>query len=110
MIARTAYVQLRYSPILLLAAIAGMALVWLLPPAMALFGHGALFWCGVTGWAMLAWSYLPTLRRFGRSPLWALVLPLIAVFYMAATIRSAANHYLGRGVAWKGRAYQGAGR
>ena len=29
---------------------------------------------------------------------------------MAATIGSAVNHYRGRGVAWKGRAYQEAGR
>ncbi len=55
---------------------------------------------------MLSASFLPTLRRFGRSPLWAPFLPLIAGFYMAATIGSAVNHYLGRGVAWKGRAYQ----
>jgi hypothetical protein len=34
---------------------------------------------------------------------------LVAAFYMAATIGSAVNHYLGRGVAWKGRAYQGIG-
>jgi hypothetical protein len=47
------------------------------------------------------------LGRFGRSPLWAPFLPLVAAFYMAATIGSAANHYLGRGVAWKGRAYAG---
>ena len=72
-------------------------LIRMVPPAAA-------------GWAMLAGSYLPTLQRFGCSPLWAAVLPLIAVFYMAATVGSAANHYLGRGVAWKGRAYQGAGQ
>jgi hypothetical protein len=29
------------------------------------------------------------------------------VFYMAATIGSAVNHHLGRGVVWKGRAYAG---
>ncbi|HBK04666.1 MAG TPA: glycosyl transferase [Acetobacteraceae bacterium] len=109
MIARTAFVQLRYSFALLVATTFGMALVWLLPPAMALFGHGMVFWCGVAGWLMLAGSYMPTLGRFGRSWLWAPVLPLIATFYLAATIGSAANHYLGRGVAWKGRAYQGAG-
>ena len=106
MIARTAFVQLRFSLVLLAATTLGMALVWLLPPAMALFGHGLIFWCGLCGWLMLAGSYLPTLRRFGRSVLWAPLLPLIAAFYMAATIGSAANHYLGRGVAWKGRAYQ----
>lgn len=109
MITRTAFVQLRYSFTLLLATTLGMAVVWLLPPAMALFGHGAAFWCGLAAWVMLMGSYLPTLTRFRRSPSWALALPLIAAFYMAATIGSAVNHFLGRGVAWKGRAYQGAG-
>jgi hypothetical protein len=107
MIARTAFVQLRYSWLLLLLTTLGMALIWLLPPALALFGHGTAFWCGLTTWLMLSASYWPTLSRFGRSPLWAPLLPLVAAFYMAATIGSAANHYLGRGVAWKGRAYQG---
>jgi hopene-associated glycosyltransferase HpnB len=107
MITRTAYVQLRYSLLLLLAATAGMALTWLAPPALTLFGHGPAFWCGVTSWLMLSASYLPTLRKFDRSPLWAPLLPLVAGFYMAATIASAANHHLGRGVAWKGRDYQG---
>jgi hopene-associated glycosyltransferase HpnB len=109
MIARTAFVQLRYSPALLVLTTLGMALTWLVPPALALFGHGTAFWCGLTAWLMLSASYLPTLRRFGRSPLWAPFLPLVAVFYMAATIGSAVNHYLGRGVAWKGRAYQWSG-
>jgi hopene-associated glycosyltransferase HpnB len=107
MITRTAYVQLGYSLLWLAAAIAGMALTWLAPPALVLFGHGAAFWCGLAAWIMLSASYLPTLRRFGRSLLWAPFLPLVAGFYMAATIASAANHHLGRGVAWKGRAYQG---
>jgi hopene-associated glycosyltransferase HpnB len=108
MIARTAFVQLRCSVLLLLATIVGMVLTWLVPPAAALFGHGRAFWCGLAAWMMLSGSLLPTLRRFDRSPLWALVLPLIAGFYMAATIGSAVNHFRGRGVAWKGRAYQGA--
>jgi hopene-associated glycosyltransferase HpnB len=107
MIARTAFVQLRYSVPLLLATTAGMALVWLVPPAAALFGHGRAFWCGLATWVLLAGSYLPTLHRFGRSPLWAPLLPLVALFYMAATIGSALNHFRGHGVAWKGRAYQG---
>ncbi len=107
MIARTAFVQLRYSWWLLVATSLGMAVTWLLPPALALVGQGAARWFGLVAWLMLAASYVPTLRRFGQSPLWAPALPLIAAFYMAATIGSAANHYLGRGVAWKGRAYQG---
>jgi hypothetical protein len=49
------------------------------------------------------------LHRFHRSVLWAPCLPAVAAFYLAATIGAAVNHHLGRGVAWKGRAYQGAG-
>jgi hopene-associated glycosyltransferase HpnB len=107
MIARTAFVQLRYSVLLLMATTAGMALIWLVPPVATLFGHGMAFWFGLTAWAMLGVSYLPTLRRFGRTPFWAPLLPLVASFYMAATIGSAVNHFLGLGVTWKGRAYQG---
>jgi hopene-associated glycosyltransferase HpnB len=108
MIARTAYVQLRFSPLLLLGTTLAMTLIWLVPPAAVLFGHVTARCFGVIAWIMLAGSYLPTLRRFERSPLWAPFLPLIALFYMAATIGSAVNHYTGRGVAWKGRAYPGA--
>ncbi len=109
MVARTAYVQLRYSPVLLVATTLGMALTFLVPPLAALFGHGAARWIGLAAWAGMAIVYVPTLRRFRRSLLWAPLLPGVALFYMAATIGSALNHMRGRGVAWKGRAYQGAG-
>ena len=108
MVARTAYVQLRFSPVLLLGTIAGLTLVWLAPPAAAMFGHGIARWLGLATWAASAASYLPTLRRFRQSPAWALALPLIATFYMAATIGSALDHHRGRGVVWKRRAYQDA--
>ncbi|WP_428530983.1 glycosyltransferase [Rhodopila sp.] len=109
MVARTAFVQLRYSVLLLTATTLGLALIFLAPPAATLLGQGRASWCGLAAWIMLSGSYLPTLRRFGRSWLWAPLLPAIAAFYMAATIGSAVNHFRGRGVAWKGRAYQGAG-
>jgi hopene-associated glycosyltransferase HpnB len=108
MVARTAFVQLRFSMPLLLLTVLGMALTWLVPPLTAMTGHGRAFWCGLTAWMLLSASYLPTLTRFGRSPLWSPLLPLVACFYMAATIGSAVNHYRGTGVAWKGRAYPGA--
>ncbi len=108
MVARTAYVQLRYSPLLLAGCVLGMVLTWLVPPAAALFGAGLARWLGLAAWAALAAAYLPTLRRFGRSPLWAPFLPLVALFYTAATIGSAFDHMRGRGVVWKQRAYQGA--
>ena len=109
MVARTAYVQLRFSPVILAGTVAGLALVWLVPPLAAVFGTGLARWAGLLAWAGSAASYLPTLRRFRQSPLWALALPLVACFYMAATIDSAIDHHRGRGVVWKRRAYGEAG-
>jgi len=105
MVARSAYVQLRHSPLLLLGALAGLALIFLAPPAFALFGDGSTQAAGALAWAGMAASFLPTLRRYGRSRAWAPLLPLIALFYMAATLAAATSHHFGHGVAWKGRAY-----
>jgi hopene-associated glycosyltransferase HpnB len=105
MIARTAYVQLGFSPVKLAGTVLGMLLVWLLPPAAAIFGHGLARWFGLAAWALMAASFLPSLRRYRLSPLWSLFLPLIALFYMAATVGSALNHMRGRSVMWKNRVY-----
>lgn len=106
MIARSAYVQLRRSPLLLLASTAGLALLFLAPPALALFATVWARLLGALAWLAMALSFQPTLRRYRASPLWGAALPLIALFYMAATIGSALDHHLGRGVQWKNRAYQ----
>lgn len=106
MVTRSAYVQLRCSPWLLGGTIAGMALVFLAAPTTALFGHGGARVVGLLAWAIIAATFLPTLRRFRLSPLWAPALPAIAVFYMAATVGSAWHHHFGGGVQWKARAYQ----
>jgi len=108
MISRTAYVQLHFSRWLLAATVLAMGLTFLVPPIAALFGHGLARWLGWIAWGAMAASYQPTLHRYRRSVLWAPCLPAVAAFYLAATLGSAWNHHLGRGVAWKGRAYQGA--
>ncbi|GBQ71359.1 glycosyltransferase [Ameyamaea chiangmaiensis NBRC 103196] len=105
MIARTAYVQLRYSPVALVATVLLMLLVWIVPPVASVFGRGRVRVFGGAAWAMSTVSFLPTLRRFGLSPLYALALPGIALFYTGATVQSAVDHHFGRGVVWKGRAY-----
>jgi hopene-associated glycosyltransferase HpnB len=105
MITRTAYVQLRYSPALLAATILGMLVIWLVPPIAAILGAGVARWCGLLAWAMLSSCYLPTLRGYARSWLWAPLLPLVAAFYTAATLAAALNHHSGRGVTWKNRTY-----
>lgn len=105
MISRTAFTQLRYSTTLLILSLLGLTLIWLVPPAAALAGHGAVAVCGLTAWGLSAVSYLPTLARYGRNRLWALALPVIALFYMAATVGSALDYWRGRGARWKNRAY-----
>jgi hopene-associated glycosyltransferase HpnB len=105
MIARTAFTQLRYSTVLLLLTLAGLTLVWLVPSWAMLFGHGWIRVAGLVTFLLAASSYLPTLVRYRRNPLWALALPPIATFYMAATLGSALNHWFGRGARWKNRAY-----
>lgn len=105
MIARTAFTQLRRSPWLLLGTVVGLSLVWLVPPAAALLGHGWVRACGLAACALAALSYLPTLARYRRSFAWALGLPLIALFYMAATVGSAVDAWTGAGARWKSRSY-----
>jgi hypothetical protein len=105
MVARSAYVQLRYSPALLLGTVLGLGLLFLAPPAASVFGHGAARLIGVLTWLLMAATLVPTLRRFRLSPWRALALPAMAVFYLAATLGSALDHYRGRGVVWKSRAY-----
>jgi hopene-associated glycosyltransferase HpnB len=106
MIARTAFVQLRYSAFLLLLTVLAMALTFLAPPLLALFAHGPARLFGTVASLIAFATYLPTLRRYRCSPLWALALPLIALFYTAATIGSALDHWRGRGVEWKARHYR----
>jgi len=105
MVSRTAFTQLRYSFLLLLLTLVGLTVVWLVPIAEVMFGSGSGFACGLTAFVLAAGSYIPTLRRYGRNPLWSLTLPLIALFYMAATVGSALKHWFGAGANWKSRAY-----
>jgi hopene-associated glycosyltransferase HpnB len=104
MVARTAYVQLGHSPLLLVLTVLGMAITYLAPPLLLLAG-GVPALLGALAWVAMAVAYAPTLRRYRRSLLWAPLLPLVALFYGAATIGSAWRHYRGRGGAWKGRVY-----
>nr|WP_295740627.1 glycosyltransferase [uncultured Acidocella sp.] len=108
MIARTAFTQLRYSALLLAGTIIGLALVWLVFPFAALCtGFGWRAALGLAIWAIAALTYFPTLDRYKVHRAYAIALPAIALFYMAATIGSACNHWLGRGAKWKRRAYAG---
>jgi hopene-associated glycosyltransferase HpnB len=103
MVTRSAYAELRYSPLRLLGAIAGMAVTYLAPPLLAFFADGPARAMGIAAWAIMAVVYWPTLRAYGRSPAWGLALPLVAATYTGFTVDSAIQHWRGRGGAWKGR-------
>ena len=107
MVARSAYVQLRHSPVLLAATVAGLVLVYAVPPASAVaglvVGNGLLAGCGLAAWAVMTASYLPLLRFHRVSPWWGPLLPAVALLYLAMTVDSARRHYTGRGGLWKGR-------
>ena len=105
MITRTAFTQLRHSPALLALTLLALTVVWLAPAAAILFMRGWPFACGLVAFGLSVISYMPTLARYRRNRLWALALPLIALFYMAATVGSALNHWRGQGARWKSRAY-----
>ncbi|MGJ3246466.1 MAG: glycosyltransferase [Elainellaceae cyanobacterium] len=110
MVARTAYTQLHYSPLLLLGTLIGMTWVYLVPPLSAIAGivtgQWALFAVGLSTWLLMAIAYAPILQ-FYRVPLAvAACLPAIAFLYTLMTLDSALRHWQGRGGAWKGRVYQ----
>ena len=111
MVSRSAYAQLRYSPLVLAGTVAGLAVVYLVPPVALVAGavtrDAAATWAGGAAWAVMAGTYLPMLRYY-RQPLWlAPLLPFTAVLYLLMTVDSAVQHYRGRGSAWKGRTYAG---
>jgi hopene-associated glycosyltransferase HpnB len=123
MIARSAYVQLRYSPVLLGLTLVGLLWLYAVPPVAAVAGLAALaglgagvglgagaglaaVWCaaaGLAGWLLMSVSFLPVLRLYRLGGWRAPVLPVIALLYAAMTADSARRHYAGRGGEWKGR-------
>lgn len=104
MVSRSAYAQLRYSPLLLAGTIIGMAVTYIAAPLLAIFGSYPSYVFGVAAWCLMAIAFQPTLRLYRSSPLWGPLLPLIAAAYLVFTVDSAYQHWRGRGGMWKGRA------
>ncbi|MBV8580674.1 MAG: glycosyltransferase [Candidatus Eremiobacteraeota bacterium] len=109
MVARTAYTQLRYSPLLLAGTVAGMLLLYYVPVAATFAGlrrcRAHLAIPGLISWGVMALAYVPTLKLYRVKPAFALALPLAAGLYTAMTIDSARRHLLGAGGTWKGRTF-----
>ena len=103
LIARVAFTQLRYSFLVLLGALAGLFVTYLLP-WLLFFAFPGEAWLAVdTTIAMMAATFAVTVKFYGLSWPWALTLPVAAIFYAYATCVSAVRYWLGRGGQWKGR-------
>ena len=108
MISRSAYAELRYSPMRLVGAIVGMALVFVAPAVIALLptdlvGSEAGLIAATAWMAMLA-AIQPMLLFYRRSVFWGFALPFAGAIYAAFTLNSAIQYWRGRGGLWKGRA------
>jgi hopene-associated glycosyltransferase HpnB len=114
MVARSAYTQLRYSPVLLAGTIVGLLLTYAVPPAAivagAVSGDPLLVALGASSWLVMAATYVPMLRYYRQGIAWAVTLPATALLYAAMTVDSARRHLLGRGARWKDRVGAAVGR
>lgn len=110
MVARTAFTQLNYSPLLLVGTVVGMILVYLVPSLGiilgVIFGYWDVIFIALLARLLMYLVYLPTIKFYQCSPIYALSLPAVALLYTLMTIDSAWRHWQGRGGNWKGRVYQ----
>ena len=110
MVARTAYTQLHYSPLLLAGCVAALSWAFWLPVVGIVAGDQVARMASLAALAAMIATYLPTLRFYGLSAAWALLLPFTGTLYLAMTISSAWRYYLGVRSAWRGRVYNADGR
>jgi len=104
MISRTAFNQLRHSYLLLAATLLGLLATYLAPPILLLTRAPGPMLLGAAAWLLMTVCYLPMLRYYRVGSGYAPLLPVIALFYAAATVHSAFEYAAGRGGKWKGRA------
>ena len=104
LIARTAFTQLRYSPVLLFATLLGMLLTYVAPVILSFHTAPVVWLISLTAWVLMTLTFLPAVRFYRLLPFWALLLPVAALFYSYATCLSAARYWMGHGGQWKGRA------
>ena len=105
MVARSAYAQLGYSVPILLACVSLLAIAFWVPVAGLAVGTTTVRWLSAIALTAMAVSYVPVLRFYRRSPLWALGLPITGTLYLLMTVSSAIRQWRGVGAVWKGRAY-----
>jgi hopene-associated glycosyltransferase HpnB len=109
MVARTAYTQLYYSPLLLIGTIFGMGLVYFTAPIALLGGLITQNWnlalLGALTYGLMSFSYSAIVQFYHLPWIYSMAMPPIALLYTLMTWDSALRHWRGKGGAWKGRTY-----
>jgi hypothetical protein len=115
MVSRSAFTQLRYSTLLLLATTVSM-LIFFAAPVAALAGApiattvpALAGWLGLAALSAAIAAYAPIVRFYGLTATWALTLPLAACLFLAMTWGSAVRYWRGTRATWKNRDYETTG-
>jgi hopene-associated glycosyltransferase HpnB len=103
MVARTAFTQLCYSPLLLAGTVFGMGLLFFSPILFAFSGNIIAVLSALLADIIMIMIYVPMVRFYGLPGIWAFTLPFAALFYIGATIDSARLYWQNKGGQWKGR-------
>jgi hopene-associated glycosyltransferase HpnB len=109
MVARSAFTQLRYSTLWLLAATAAMLLTLLAAPVALAAGLAAaepgLALTAAAAWLALSAAYWPVVSFYRLPAVWAATLPVAAALFLAMTWASALKFWRGTRARWKARDY-----
>lgn len=106
-VARTAFTQLYYSPLLLLLCTLIMSsMFWYAPLSAVIYTDAVFVASGICTWLAMFIVYLPVLKFYRSSPLWAVALPLIGTLYLMMTWTSAFRYWRGVRAHWKNRCYE----
>lgn len=114
MVRRTAFTELKYSWLRVFGALAGLALLFVVPLTAMLAGLlGLIFHAspmlypiaavakGALALAIMGHVYAPAMRFFKLPVLFAFSLPVAGVLYGLMTLDSAIRHARGNGVQWR---------
>jgi len=106
MVARAAFAQLRYSVGLLVLCTLAMLLLYGIPAVMVASSNIVMRGLSLGSLVIMFLTYIPILRFYNRSWVWALCLPFIAALFLAMTWTSAIRYWRGEQTRWKGRVYR----
>ena len=99
MVARSAYAQLGYSPLLLLGTLGGLFIVYIAPVLGALFAMYYVQLAAYLAWGIMAVMFQPILRFYRLSPLWGLALPVIGACTLDSVSPVSASQPASRSIA-----------